>query len=91
MDDKDTFTPPPNDGLTLPQIYDFHSFYSPHHPVFKFTSPEGGPTILTWASVSRAVRRGAYLIRRDLTAEECSSGAGRPVAIIANAGTTWRL
>ncbi|KAF8074144.1 hypothetical protein FPV67DRAFT_1409809 [Lyophyllum atratum] len=83
--DENTFTPPPGDGLTLPQIYDFHSLHSANHPAFKFTSQEGKPTTLTWASVSRAIRRGAYLARCDTIPDKGNLKSGKTVAIIANA------
>ncbi|KAG6828985.1 hypothetical protein H0H92_006107 [Tricholoma furcatifolium] len=87
----DTFTPPPNIGLTLPEVYDFHLMHSPRHPVFKFTSETNNTTSLTWSSVGNAARRGSSLVRQHATLRGRKAEVGCSVAILANSAAIHHL
>ncbi|KAH0586648.1 hypothetical protein H2248_007864 [Termitomyces sp. 'cryptogamus'] len=85
---EDFFTPPPNNGLTLPEIYDFHLLNSSRHPVFRYTPEHGKATNLTWLSVGNAVRHGSVIARRNASSSGRSFQGSHVIAILANAGSS---
>ncbi|KAJ8503287.1 hypothetical protein ONZ45_g10992 [Pleurotus djamor] len=59
-----TFKPPPLDGsLTLPELYDWHYYNTPEHPIFVYPGVTDQPRVVKWPEAVRAFTRGARLIQ----------------------------
>ncbi|KAJ8503284.1 hypothetical protein ONZ45_g10995 [Pleurotus djamor] len=59
-----TFKPPPLDGsLTLPELYDWHYYNTPEHPIFVYPNVTDQPRVVKWPEAVRAFTRGARLIQ----------------------------
>lgn len=91
------FTKPPLDGtLTFPELFDFHWFHNPEHPLFKYERYVDGMTgeveveveVVTWSRAVRAIHSAAAYVERACMDEYGGSGvpAGGVVAILANIG-----
>lgn len=89
------FIKPPLDGtLTLPELFDFHWFNNPTHPLFRYERNVDGMTgeveveVVTWSRAVRAIHSAAAYVKRVCESEYGGSAPsqGTVVAILANVG-----
>ena len=87
-----TFKAPPLDGsLSLAEMYDWHYYNTPDHPVFVFPDDHDvQPKVLKWPEVARAITHGARMIKK-VTRMDYSPETDNIVAIFAASGKKLAL
>lgn len=84
-----TFHPAPFDHtLSIPELYEYHAFNSPAHPVFMYSDVDSGTsTLVTYAEAWEGIRRAAGIVAQHVAASGSTGSDERPViAILALSG-----
>lgn len=83
-----TFRTPPlqEQELTLPELYDWHLYHSPSHPLFIFSDGAGKIRTIPWEEAVRAIHRAAHFVSSRVEHNDASFESRPIVAVLAATG-----